>query len=68
MPINPIIDREAIRMSTYQVRFKNTSEATVLKKKTEKKNEKRKKLALPVLSSTIKFRCRVVFRLDRPQQ
>lgn len=67
MPINPITDREAIRMSTYQVRFKNTSEATVLNK-TEKKNEKRKKLALPVLSSTIKFRCRVVFRLDRPQQ
>lgn len=67
MPINPITDREAIRMSTYQVRFKNTSEATALKKQ-KRKMKKGKKFALPVLSSTIKFRCRVVFRLDRPQQ
>lgn len=39
MPINPITDRRDTRMSTYQVRFKNTSEAPVLKKK-EKKKEK----------------------------
>lgn len=64
MPINAITHRKDMRMSTYQVRFKNISEAPVLKKKKKRKNP----LALSMLSSTIKFRCRVLFRLDRPQQ
>lgn len=37
MPINAITHRKDMRMSTYQVRFKNISEAPVLKKKKKKK-------------------------------
>lgn len=40
-PINPITDREDLRMSTYQVRFKNTSEEPVLKKQRRKTKEEK---------------------------